>query len=595
MSRKNTKTKAAILATPASQLLRRIWRTYIQPHWRWLLVAFVFMLAEAGTITVQAKMMEPTINDIFVNKQAGRLLFLGQAIFAIFVVRGVVAWTHTVIMARMGNQILAQIQRDLFGNILRQDLAFFQKNLSGALVSSMTNDVSAMRWATAESFTGLGKNVITLAALVGLMFYQNWQLSVFAFVVFPISAFVTIKVGRKLRQLSGQTQGHLGTLNALLSQAFQGIRQIKTYQAEKTEIAKVDSYITALLKVLNKTARVSNLSTPISEILTGIAVVTIILVGGSQVVDGTSTAGQFFSFVTAFLLAYEPMKRLAKLNATIQVGLGAAERVFALMDTQPKITEKTNAINLVPHNPSFELTQVSFTYPDGTAALHNIDLQIKAGQRVALVGRSGSGKSTLLQLLMRFYDVSAGAILLSEHDLRDMSFNSLRQSMALVSQDIFIFDDTVAQNIAYGQPQATQTQIEAAARAAAAHEFIIAMPEGYQTRLGELGIKLSGGQRQRIAIARAMLKNAPILLLDEATSALDNESEHAVNQALQQLQQGRTTIVVAHRLSTIQHADNIVVLDNGAIAEQGTHSQLLAHGTIYPQLYQAMAAGQEIS
>jgi subfamily B ATP-binding cassette protein MsbA len=293
MSSKNTRTKTMALATPASQLLRRIWHTYVQPHWRWLLVAFVFMLAEAGTITVQAKMMEPTINDIFVNKQAGRLLFLGQAIFAIFVVRGLVAWTHTVIMARMGNQILAQIQRDLFGNILRQDLAFFQKNLSGVLVSSMTNDVGAMRWATAESFTGLGKNVITLAALVGLMFYQNWQLSVFAFVVFPISAFVTVKVGRRLRQLSGQTQGHLGTLNALLGQAFQGIRQIKTYQAEKTEIAKVDNYIVALLKVLNKTARVSNLSTPISEILTGIAVVTIILVGGSQVVHGTSTAGQF--------------------------------------------------------------------------------------------------------------------------------------------------------------------------------------------------------------------------------------------------------------------------------------------------------------
>ena len=575
----------------SSVLLRRIWLTYIWPHRVLLAVAFIFMLAEAGTVALQAKVMEPTINEIFLNKQASKLMLIGQIIFAIFVARGVVVWVHTVIMARMGNRIVANIQRDLFTNVLRQDLAFFQSHASGNLVSSLTNDVGAMRFATAETFTGLGKNLLTLIGLVVLMFYQNWQLSLLAFVVFPISAFMTVKVGKRLRQLSNFTQSNLGSLNALLIQSFQGIRQIKTFQAEQFEVAKVSGTIEGVLKILDKVSRVSLLTTPISELLTGVAVVSIVLFGGMQVVNGTATAGEFFSFIAAFFLAYEPMKKLSKLNATIQIGLGSAERVFALMDTQPQIVEAANAQTIESTMPSFEIEHMDFAYADGTVALSDINLHIPAGKRVALVGRSGSGKSTLLQLLMRFYDVSAGRILLAGLDLRQITFNSLRQSMALVSQDIFIFDDTVAKNIAYGQDNATQNQIEAAAKAAAAHEFVLAMPDGYGTRLGEMGVKLSGGQRQRIAIARAILKNAPILLLDEATSALDNESEQAVNMALHHLQQGKTTIVVAHRLTTIQDADLIVVMDQGRIVEQGTHTHLMAQGALYPQLYQALTLG----
>ena len=353
---------------------------------------------------------------------------------------------------------------------------------------------------------------------------------------------------------------------------------------ELHEETRTKNVIEKIYKLMVKAYRVSALATPVSEILSGLAIVTIIAYGGVQVMEGNSTPGKLFSFITAFLLAYEPMKRLAKLNAIMQMGLAAAERVFSVLDTPPLILDKPDAKVLKTEKPEIVFTDVSFRYQDGTEALRDLSMVVPAGKTVALVGASGAGKSTVLNLIPRFYDVEQGSVKIDGMDVRDVTLESLRAHMALVSQEVSVFNDTVRENIAYGKPDASETEIIEAAKAAAAHDFISELPEGYETKLGEQGVKLSGGQRQRIAIARAMLKNAPVLLLDEATSALDTESERVVQQALDRLQRGRTTIVVAHRLSTIEHADLIYVLEGGKVVEQGSHADLVAQNGVYARL-----------
>jgi subfamily B ATP-binding cassette protein MsbA len=445
-----------------------------------------------------------------------------------------------------------------------------------------------MRMAMADTLTGFGKNVLTLFFLIGVMFYQDWRLSLIAFVVFPPAGFIVSRIGKRLRDVARSTQEQQGILSGLLNQSFIGIRQVKAYSAEKFEDLRIGETLLKLTKLSNKAARVSSLSMPLSEILSGIAIATIVFYGGSQVIEGVSTPGRFFSFIGAFIMAYEPLKRLAKMNAGLQIGLAAASRVFDAMDTPNKIKDAPLAYPLLIKDPTVIFDTVSFYYPDGSQALDTVSFTIPAGQKTALVGPSGSGKSTCLQLLLRFYDIQSGRILIDGQDIRDVTIDSLRKSLGFVSQDVFIFDDTIAKNIAYAQESSDMTLIEAAAQKAAAHEFIQRLDKAYQTQVGELGTKLSGGQKQRIAIARAILKDAPILLLDEATSALDTESEKLVTNALNSLEIGRTTLVVAHRLSTIRDADQIIVLDNGRINASGTHEQLIAKGGLYPSLYASM-------
>lgn len=575
----------SIPMTATMPLVRRLFRTYIRPRLRTMALAFLLMVVSAAMTGAMAKMMEPIIDRVFTDKDAGMLIPVAAVVFSVFTLRGLATYGHTVLMSRMGQRIVSDIKRDMFAHLVNADLSYFHGQKSGQLLSRFISDTAMIRTAVTESMTGLGKNSMTLLFLIGVMFYQDWKLTVASLFVFPAAAYVMTRLGKKLRRVSTSMQVEMGTLTGMLGQAFQGSRHVKAYGMEEFEKSRINVIIENIFNLMCKTFKVSAIASPITEILSGVAVVTIVIYGGMQVLEGTSTAGKLFSFITAFLLAFEPMKRLAKLNNVMQMGLAAVDRLFQLLDIIPQIGDMPDAIELHVKSPEVSFEDVGFVYPDGTVALDHVSFIAPAGKTVALVGASGAGKSTILNLIPRFYDITSGTIRIDGQDIRNVTLKSLRGAMALVSQEVAIFDDTVRDNIAYGTMGATEEQIVEAAKMAAAHEFIMELPEGYDTRVGENGVKLSGGQRQRLSIARAMLRNAPILLLDEATSALDTQSERLVQTALERLQKGRTTIVVAHRLSTIMEADIIYVLDGGHIVESGNHAALVAKNGAYARLY----------
>jgi len=566
-------------------LMKRLIKTYVLRYWPRLAIAATFMLISAALTGGMAKLMEPVMDKVLSGKNPSLLWPLGLTVIAVFTIRGAVTYGHNVIMNSLGQRITSDANRDMFAHVIHSDIAFLHDQQSGRLLSRFINDTAMMRVATVEGLTGLGKNTFTIIGLVGVMFYQDWRLSLISILVFPASFYFVSKIGRKLRKLSNNSQVYLGDLTSTLSQSLQGAKHIKSYVMEDYEKGRVNDAIEKIYSIATRSFRVSARVSPFTEIVSGLAIGFIIIYGGHQVILGQSTEGKLFSFIVAFGLAYDPIKRLANLNNTMQSGLAAVDRFFKLIDIKPAITDKPGANGLQITSAVVRFENVSFSYPDGSEALRNVTIEAPAGKTIALVGESGAGKTTALGLIPRFYDVTAGAITIDGQDIRDVAMHSLRKNMALVSQEVAIFNDTIRDNIAYGRPGATEEDIISAAKQAAAHDFITELSDGYNTRVGENGLKLSGGQRQRISIARAMLKNAPILLLDEATSALDANSERLVQTALERLQQGRTTIVVAHRLSTIIGADIIYVMLDGKVAEQGSHETLLAQGGAYARLY----------
>ncbi len=579
---------AAKHKTPTLVLVRRILKNYVAAHSKSVALASFFMLLSAGLTAGFAVMIEPVIDDVLTAGELNRVWLLGAAVLGIFILRGVSTYQHTIIMNRVGQTIVGRIQHDMFTRFLNLDLNFFHANPTGSLISRMTSDVNVMRGAVTDGITGMGKNLLTLVFLVGVMFYQDWLLSLLTFIIFPLTAAFVAWVGRRLRKMSGRIQEDTAKLSDMLSQIFLGIRLVKAYGMEAHESERTEKAIFKVRDLTIKSVRVNNLVTPVNETLVGIVVFAIIVYGGYQVAAGHSTAGQLLSFITAFSMSYEPMKRLAKLNSSFQMGLGAADRVFDMMDQRPVVQEIIDAKQPVYSQPDITFEAVEYQYEEeGKKALNSVSFNIQGGTVTALVGPSGSGKTTIMNMIPRFFDAQAGRILIDHDDIRSLSLASLRQNIALVSQDITIFDDTVWGNIGYGRKGAYQDEIIKAAIAAEADDFIRRLPQGYDTRLGEEGLKLSGGQRQRIAIARAILRNAPILLLDEATSALDNEAERAIQATLSELQKGRTTLVIAHRLSTVQNADQILVLEDGKIVERGRHNDLLDRGGVYARIYGA--------
>ena len=580
----NQKTQTYVM-TASLPLVVRLARTYILPYWPNLAVAMTLMLISAAMTGMMAKLMEPVIDKVFTDKNAAMLWPVALGVFAVFAIRGAVTYGHAVIMNRLGQRIISNVSRDMFSHLVYADLAYFHGHQSGQFLSRFISDTSMMRTATVEGLTGLGKNTFTIIALIGVMFYQDWRLSLISIFVFPAAFYFVNRIGRRLRKVSNNMQEQTGDLTSILNQSFQGIKHIKSYGMEDFERSRINRTIENLFNLVTRSFRISAAVSPFAEILSGTAIVTIIIYGGHQVIAGTSTSGKLFSFIAAFLLAFDPMKRLANLNNTMQMGLAAVDRLFKMLDVKPSICDKSGAIDLQIKNSVVSFENVVFTYPDGSEALCGVSFEAPAGKTIALVGESGAGKSTILNLIPRFYDVTGGAIKIDGQDIRDVTLQSLRHNMALVSQEVAIFNDTIRDNIAYGTPGATDERVFAAAQQAAAHDFISELTDGYNTRVGEHGVKLSGGQRQRISIARAMLKNAPILLLDEATSALDANSERLVQAALERLQRGKTTIVVAHRLSTIIGADIIYVLSNGKVVESGNHAALLAQNGAYARLY----------
>ncbi|MBR9972868.1 ABC transporter ATP-binding protein [Magnetospirillum sulfuroxidans] len=572
-------------------LMRRLIKEGMRPYLGKVILAALCMGISAAATAGYALLMDPVINDIFVNRRSELLWPLALAVLGTFIAKSFAGYGEAVLLSKVGLQVIADMQNRLFRHLMRLDVQFFHDMQTGRILSRLTNDVAAMRFAVSNALTGLCKDAAEAVFLIAAMFYQDWQLATFSFIFFPIAVLPIARLGKRMRKVSANTQEQQAQLTIYLEQAIQGIRVVKAYGMEDYEDRKVGGLVGTLRDLTFKAARVRSASSPIMEFLGGFAITVVIVYGGSRVIEGPTTPGAFMSFITALMLAYRPLKNLANLNTNLQEGLAAASRCFSVLDTEAVIRDRAGAQDLVLREGNVRFDGVFFTYDGIKAALDGVSMDIPGGKTVALVGPSGAGKSTILNLLPRFYDVTDGNIAIDGTDIRDVGMDSLRARISLVSQEIVLFDDTIRANIAYGRFGATDEEIEAAARAAAAHDFILSLPDGYDTMVGERGLNLSGGQRQRLAIARAMLKNAPILLLDEATSALDTESERQVQTALEHLMKGRTTIVIAHRLSTVVNADLIHVLDRGRVVESGDHNALLAHGGVYARLYALQFSG----
>ena len=565
-------------------LIKRLFIEHVRKHVSWLIIALSLMMVVAGTTAGLAFLMETILDDVFTAKSKQSLYFAASIVMSLFVAKGLATYGQTVIMSFVGQRILADLQKSMFGHLVNGDLSFFHNHSSGALIAHFINDVEKMRGTVAGVITAIGRDSLTLIFLIGVMFYQDWLLTLASFFAFPTAILPLVKIGKKIRKVSANTQNEIGQFTTLLNETFTGIRHVKAAGMEDYEKSRASTLIEKVFKLVFRAARTKAAAYPIMETLGGTAIVIVICYGGWQVIEGTRSTGTFFSFVTALLLAYDPVKKLVNLNAQLQEGLAATERVFKVLDVHPKIVDQPNALRLNEAKGNIIFENISFSYLKNVPLIDKISLIIKKGQTVALVGHSGAGKTTILNLICRFFDPASGTITLDGNDIRKITMSSLRSNLALVSQDVTLFNDTIKENIAYGTKEPALPELHKAAKHAAAHDFIMELPNGYDTMIGENGVKLSGGQRQRIAIARAMLKNAPILLLDEATSSLDTKSERAVQEALSNLMQNRTTIVVAHRLSTIQSADLIHVIDEGRIAESGNHEELLQLNGAYAKL-----------
>ncbi|MGH6976436.1 MAG: ABC transporter ATP-binding protein [Stellaceae bacterium] len=595
MSNDATPRDAAKKRSATWPLLRRLVREFVRPYFGRLAIALACMSIMAGATATNAWLMQPMLDRVFVAHDATLLFVIPAVVVVLAFLKGFANYGQTVLMTNVGQRVVGDVQAALFARIMRTDLAFFHANPTGTLISRFTTDAVMLRAAATDILANIGKNAVTAIFLGALMFYQDWRLALVAAVVFPLAFRPLISIGRRMRRVSANTQAEVGLFMTLLNQTFQGARHVKAYGMEAYEISRVRQMIRNIVKLVNRAARIRAIASPLMETLGGVAVALVILYGGHQVLIGERTPGTFFSFITALLLAYQPLKTLAGINASLQEGMAAAQRIFDILDAEPAIQDAPSARPLAIKGGEIRFRDVQFSYANGATALRGVSLTVPAGKRVALVGSSGAGKSTILNLIPRFYDVISGGITIDGQPLRDITLASLRSAIALVSQEITLFDDTIKANIAYGRLGAADAEIVAAAKAGAADEFIRRLPQGYDTMVGEHGVKLSGGQRQRIAIARAMLKDAPILLLDEATSSLDTESERHVQVALDALMQGRTTVVIAHRLSTVTGADLIYVVDGGRVAEHGTHAELLRQQGVYARLYALQFADQAVA
>ena len=552
------------------------------------------MLIYSATSGALPFLTKRIFDDVFANRDQATLTFLPFVIIGVFAVRGLVSFGEHYLMTYINGHVITDIRNAVHGHILSLSISFFHRNSTGGLISRLTNDVGLISHALTEAVVSLLRDSVSLIFLTVAAFIMDPFLGLIAFVVFPLSVFPMMSMGKKIRRFTKKGQVTIGQLTSLMQEAIQGIRIVKAFGMEGYERNRFLRENRRLLKLGIRRGRVRAITTPAMELLAAFAIGGVVWYGGYSVIGGNRTQGQFMAFMAAMFLMYQPFKKLVGTNNLLQQGIVAAERVYEILDIQSDVQDKPEARPAPRLARGIEFHDVCFGYGD-KLVLKDINLRIKKGEMVALVGVSGVGKSTLADLIPRFYDVSAGKITIDGVDIRDVVLKSLRSQIGIVTQHTFLFNDTIKNNIAYGDTSKEMEHVIAAAKAAHAHEFVTALPKGYDSLIGELGMRLSGGERQRIAIARALLKDPPILILDEATSSLDSHSEKLVQEALEHLMVGRTVLVIAHRLSTIRKANRIIVLMDGAITEEGTHEELLAKKAEYNKLYTLqLLEGEEV-
>jgi subfamily B ATP-binding cassette protein MsbA len=567
------------------ELIKRIFKTQVRRYLSQILIIFLFIIISALATAGVAWLLDPAIKKIFVEKDTKLLFVIPALIVFAFMLKSVATYMIRVKTIKVSYNVVKNIQILMADKILKSDTAFIASKHSGKFISNFTNDTGVLLGVINGIAISAIKEFFTLIALMSLMFYQNWRLSILAIIMIPIAAFFSKTLGKRMGKYVNKSLEASEVFTKFLSEILKATSVIKIFQREEEESKNFKNVIEKRIETMTQVERTRLGAGPVMETITGIAIAIVVFYGGYLSINNQIEIGSFFSFLTALMLAYQPVRALAGVNIGISEGIMAAKRIYSLLDTANQISDNSEGKILNIKNKDIVFDNVNFAYPDGTTALKNITTKIKGGSTVALVGKSGSGKSSFINLLPRFYSVKNGTIKIDEQDISNVTLKSLRKEIAVVSQDVILFDDTVEANIAYGRLGASKEDIILASKNAAADEFIRELPDGYETIVGENGLKLSGGQKQRLSIARAMLKNSSIILLDEATSALDTESEAKVKYAIDNLIKNRTTIVIAHRLSTIKNADKIIVLSEGSLVEEGTHEELLIKSNTYKKLY----------
>ena len=559
---------------------------FLTPYKIRLSIAVVCMVILAACTAAMAYMLKPVLDEALTGTSTELIYLIPALIIALYIIKGAAYFGQAYTMGYIGQRVIFDLRNLLYERLTDQSLAFFSHRKTGELLARLSYDVTLVQSAVSTAVTALMRDSISIVFLLAVVFIQDWLLALIAMLVFPAIIYPIARFGRKMRHATMDGQASMGDLTSLLEETVGGIRVVKAFGMEEYERGRFRKFTGDFLEHQLKVFKVHALSFPIMELLAGFGIAGVLLYGGLRVSSGETTAGTLVSFLAAVIMLYEPVKRLSRANNEIQQGLAASERIFEVLDEPVAVQDSKQAQEMKPFAQSIRFENLQLIYPGAEKpVLDEVDFTVHAGEVVALVGRSGAGKTSLVNMVARFIDASHGHVLIDGLDVRDLTQQSLRSQIALVTQEIILFNDTILNNIAYGHDEIDLERVEQVARAANAHEFIEKLPEGYNTIVGERGAILSGGQRQRLSLARALLKDAPILILDEATSALDTESERLVQQAIDRLMQGRTVMVIAHRLSTIRHADRIVVLDQGRLVQMGSHDELLTEGGIYAELY----------
>ncbi len=567
------------------ELIKRIFRTQVKRYLSQVLIIFLFIIVSALATAAVAWLLDPAIKKIFIEKNKTLLIIIPALIISAFIIKSVSLYIIKIKTIKISFNITKNIQILMADKILKSDTAFLVSKHSGKFISNFTNDTQVLLNVINGIAISALKEFFTLIALLGLMFYQNWKLSLLAIIMIPVAAFFSKKFGKRMGKFVNQSLLASEVFTKFLSEILKATSVIKIFQREDQELKNFRNFIEDRIEKMTKVERTRLGAAPVMETITGVAIAIVVFAGGYLSINNQIEVGSFFSFLTALMLAYQPVRALSGVNIGVNEGLVAAKRIYELLDNKDYVSNDPRKNDLVIKNKEIIFDDVSFSYPDGTNAIKKITTKISGGNTVALVGKSGSGKSSFINLIPIFYNINSGSITIDGQNINDVNLKSLRKEIALVSQETILFDDTVEANIRYGRLDASKEDILSASKNAAADDFIRDLPNGYDTIVGENGVKLSGGQKQRISIARAILKNSSIILLDEATSALDSESEAKIKYAVDNLIKNRTTIIIAHRLSTIKNANKILVLSEGSLVAEGTHEELIQKSELYQKLY----------